>query len=183
MKYKGNKISFSILFFLFFFSCSPSINVDSEIIKKVHLESNKIDTLISINDLFFIEGEWIDSNTHKVSNKAYFDSWKIMGDSIVGKSTQLQKNSQGVFDTIYNESMSMIGVENRVMYVIRSSKNPLLAYPLLKKAGDSLIFKNMAQSVQDVIFINESKDHFQLLLRGKKGDYKREIIYNYYRVK
>ncbi|MBM78711.1 MAG: hypothetical protein CL846_09530 [Crocinitomicaceae bacterium] len=180
MKYKGNKISFSILVFLLFVSCLSSEKVDSEIQNKENVESANSDTSVSINDLYFIEGNWLDT-TQNVINKSYYDTWQIVKDSIFGKSTLLKTISPGVFDTIYNESMSMIEVDDRVMYVIRSSNKPLLAYPSFKKLGDSLIFKNMAESPQEVIFINESKDHFKLLLRGLNDGFKRETIYNYYR--
>ena len=134
MKFKGNKISFSVLGVLLFVSCLSSKKVDSEIQNKDNVKSTNSDTSVSLNDLYFLGGNWLDT-TQNVINKSYYDTWQIKKDSIFGKSTLLKAISPGFFDTIYNESMSMIELDDRVMYVIRSSNKPLLAYPSFKKLG------------------------------------------------
>ncbi len=181
MKFKDNKISYSILFFLFVISCSSNGLDESE--WKMKDQQNAVaDTIFSIEDLYFLEGDWVDSLTFKVYGHQFLDSWNISNDSILGKAFQLKKNELKI-DTLSEESMSMVSVGERVMYIIRKPGYPVLVYPSFKKNGDSLVFKNMAnESLQEIIFINESNGNLKLLLRGYKADYKREVVYNYKRI-
>ena len=181
MKFKDSKTSYSILLFLFLFSCSSNEPVNNEIVNKVK-STDFADTTFTIEDLYFLQGDWIDSVTFKVYDTKFLDSWNIINDSIVGKSFKLIKNDAAV-DTLSTETMTMMNVGKRVMYVIRSPGAPILVYPSFKKSGDSLVFKNTAnESLQEIIFINDSEEDLKLLLRGYKTDYKREIIYHYKRI-
>lgn len=180
MKFKDNKISFSILL-LFIYSCSSVESNNSEVGNSNEF-SNHQDTTFSLEDLYFLEGDWVDSVTFKLYNQEFFDSWSISNDSIIGKAFQLKKDSVKI-DTLSEESMAMFSVGDRVMYIIRKPEYPVLVYPSYKKSGDSLIFKNMAnESLQEIIFINESSKVLKLLLRGHQADYKREVMYNYKRI-
>ena len=181
MKFKDSKTSYSILLFLFLFSCSPNEPVNNEIVNK-EKSTDFADTTFTIEDLYFLQGDWIDSVTFKVYDTKFLDSWNIVNDSIIGKSFKLIKNNTAI-DTLSTETMTMMTVGERVMYIIRSPGAPILVYPSFKKSGDSLVFKNKAnESLQEIIFINDSEEDLKLLLRGYKTDYKREIIYNYKRI-
>jgi len=181
MKFKDNKISFSILLILFIYSCSSAELNHSEV-ENVNENRSVQDTTFSLEDLYFLKGNWVDSVTFKLYNQEFFDSWSISNDSILGKTFQLKKDSLKT-DTLSEESMAMFSVGDRVMYIIRKPEYPVLVYPSNKKSGDSLIFKNMAnESLQEIIFINESSKVLKLLLRGYQADYKREVIYNYKRI-
>jgi hypothetical protein len=181
MKFKDNKISFSIILLFFIASCSSAVLGDSEV-KDIDELSDVIDTTFSIEDLYFLEGDWVDSVTFKLYGYEFFDTWSISNDSIIGKALQFKIDSLKI-DTLSEESMAMVSVGDRIMYIIRKPDYPVLVYPSFKKSGDSLIFKNMAnESLQEIIFINESSKVLKLLLRGYKADYKREVIYNYKRI-
>ena len=141
MKFKDNKISFSILLILFIYSCSSAELNHSEV-ENVNENRSVQDTTFSLEDLYFLEGNWVDSVTFKLYNQEFFDSCSISNDSILGKTFQLKKDSLKT-DTLSEESMAMFSVGDRVMYIIRKHEYPVLVYPSNKKSGDSLIFKNI----------------------------------------
>ena len=79
MKFKDNKISYSILLILFIYSCS-SAELNHLEVENSNEFSNAQDTTFSLEDLYFLEGDWVDSVTFELYNQEFFDSWIVSND-------------------------------------------------------------------------------------------------------
>lgn len=151
-----------------FSQCGNETSVDDDVQNK---------NLISIDNVRFLEGTWVDRKTFGFKNppQHFVEIWKSYPDSMSGVAYMVVEN-----DSSLMERISIVMINEKLTYVARPKNQSLVSFTLINDGKESFVFENKANDYpQKLTYNNISKDSLYITLDGISKGIPRTITFKY----
>lgn len=155
-----NKVLYIFLAFLIL-SCSENSEAT---IASSESEVHEYDGTMSIENLKWIEGVWLDSTTFsfRTPKVSFMEQWKFYPDSISGKGLSIKEN-----DTTIMELLCIREVNGVINYIARPSGEAIIGFPLTFMSETEAVFENPVHDFpQKIRYLKTSTDSLQVIISG-----------------
>lgn len=132
---------------------------------------------ISLDDVKFLEGTWVDSKTFGFKNppQHFVEIWESYPDSMSGVAYMVVEN-----DSSLMERISIVMINEKLTYIARPKNQSLVSFTLINDDKESFVFENKANDYpQQLTYKNVSKDSLYITMDGVSKGIPRTITFKY----